>query len=264
MNKVSPQLLRLRRLARALPQGAPRRAGGLSGDFSSLIRAALAGPDRRVVMQLADIMLLNSASRLGDLESPSRAASPFSPARPWRNGASLAPLLANLKPPQRPLRPLRPGSTLPPEWLSPPPPAKIPPQSASRRQEFDALIQSAAQRHGVDPNLVRAVITAESDFDPHTVSQAGAMGLMQLMPETAADLGVEDPFDPAQNIEAGTRYLAMMLERFGGDEAKALAAYNWGPSNVERGGRLPAETRTYLKRVARYRALYARGFQAKA
>jgi soluble lytic murein transglycosylase-like protein len=133
-----------------------------------------------------------------------------------------------------------------------------------RRQEFDELIAGAAARYGVDENLVRAVITAESDFDPHTVSRAGAMGLMQLMPETAADLGVTDPFDPAQNIDAGTRYLAMLLERFDGDEAKALAAYNWGPSNVEAGRPLPRETRVYLERVARYKALYAQGFQRVA
>lgn len=133
-----------------------------------------------------------------------------------------------------------------------------------RRHDFDDLIRRAAQRHGVDQDLVRAVITAESDFDPTCVSPAGAMGLMQLMPETARDLGVTNPFDPAQNIDAGVRYLSMLLERFDGDESKALAAYNWGPSNVEAGGRLPSETRNYLRKVARFKALYAGGFKALA
>jgi soluble lytic murein transglycosylase-like protein len=126
------------------------------------------------------------------------------------------------------------------------------------------LIQNASRQHGVDPNLVRAVVTAESDFNPNCVSNAGAMGLMQLMPETAQDLGVSNPFDPAQNINGGTRYLAQMLERFDGDLAKALAAYNWGPSNVERGGRLPTETRNYLSKVTKLRQLYAQGFKCTA
>ena len=135
---------------------------------------------------------------------------------------------------------------------------------SQNRHDFDELIDQAAQRYGVDSNLVRAVVTAESDFDPNCVSTAGAMGLMQLMPETADDLGVGDPFDPAQNIDGGTRYLSQMLEKFAGDLNKALAAYNWGPSNVERGGSLPTETRNYLKKVARFRNLYATGFNAQA
>jgi soluble lytic murein transglycosylase-like protein len=136
--------------------------------------------------------------------------------------------------------------------------------SSPQRQEIDRIIQGAAARHGVDPHLVRAVVTAESDFNPKCVSSAGAKGLMQLMPDTAKDMGVSNPFDPAQNIEGGTRYLAMMLRRFDGDEKKALAAYNWGPSNVERGGSLPSETRTYLQKVSRYRGMYAGGFSTKA
>lgn len=123
--------------------------------------------------------------------------------------------------------------------------------------DYEELIQAAAQRYGVSAHLVKAVVTAESDFDPQVVSGAGAMGLMQLMPGTARDLGVKDPFDPAQNIDGGTRYLAQMLDRFDGDEKKALAAYNWGPGNVERGGRMPAETRNYLKKVSNFKQQYA-------
>jgi soluble lytic murein transglycosylase-like protein len=135
---------------------------------------------------------------------------------------------------------------------------------AEQPGKYDSLIKDAAERHGVDPNLVKAVVTAESSFDPSVVSNAGAQGLMQLMPGTAEDLGVNDPFDPAQNIEGGTKYLSWMLNRFDGDVNKALAAYNWGPGNVERGGRYPSETRNYLKKVGSYREMYAQGFSASA
>jgi soluble lytic murein transglycosylase-like protein len=132
------------------------------------------------------------------------------------------------------------------------------------RQHYDGLIQQAANRHGVDPNLVRAVVTAESDYDPRSHSSAGAMGLMQLMPDTAKDMGVANPWDPAQNIDGGTRYLAHLLRRFDGDEKKALAAYNWGPGNLERGGRMPEETRNYLKKVARFKQMHATSFSRQA
>ncbi|KIX11735.1 lytic transglycosylase [Dethiosulfatarculus sandiegensis] len=129
---------------------------------------------------------------------------------------------------------------------------------------MDALIKKAANKHGLDPNLVKAVVATESDFNPACVSSAGAQGLMQLMPETAKDLGVENPFDPAQNIEGGARYLSWMLKRFDGNLNKALSAYNWGPSNVEAGGKLPLETKNYLKKVNGMQRLYAMGFSAKA
>ncbi|KMY65928.1 hypothetical protein AAU61_19550 [Desulfocarbo indianensis] len=207
-------------------------------------------------------MLLNSSSRLGSVESPSQATPQFSSSRPWRAGLSLSADLTGLQPLNQASASL---AALGTAAASASQPAKIASSSSARGQEFDALIQQAAQRHGVDPNLVRAVVTAESDYDSQTVSHAGAMGLMQLMPETAKDLGVGDPFDPAQNIEGGTRYLAMMLERFDGDESMALAAYNWGPGNLERStGQLPAETRTYLERVARYKSQYAKGLDARA
>ncbi|WP_018873739.1 lytic transglycosylase domain-containing protein [Thioalkalivibrio sp. ALJ16] len=129
---------------------------------------------------------------------------------------------------------------------------------ASGGGEFADLIHNAAARQGMDPTLVQAVIHVESCFDPQAVSRVGAHGLMQLMPATAAELGVSDRFDPAQNIDGGTRYLAAMLERFEGDLDLALAAYNAGPGAVERHGGIPPfrETQTYIQRV---RAQYGGG-----
>lgn len=112
------------------------------------------------------------------------------------------------------------------------------------------LFERAAARHGLDARLVEAVARVESGLDPRAVSPAGAVGLMQLMPETARAMGARDPLDPEQNVEAGARYLRELLDRFG-DLSLALAAYNAGPEAVERHGGLPPypETQAFVRRV---------------
>jgi soluble lytic murein transglycosylase-like protein len=123
---------------------------------------------------------------------------------------------------------------------------------------IESIIQKASSRYGVDGSLIKAVIQAESGFNPRAVSSAGAQGLMQLMPSTARGLGVTDSFDPEQNVMAGTRFLKDMLHRYGGNVDEALAAYNWGPGNVDHHGtdRLPRETRNYLAKVKGYYSRY--------
>jgi soluble lytic murein transglycosylase-like protein len=119
---------------------------------------------------------------------------------------------------------------------------------------YEAHIQRAASRYEMDPLLIKAVIKAESNFDCQAVSAKGAKGLMQLMPETAADLNVWNPFDPQENIFGGTNYLRQMMTRFGGDLRLALAAYNAGPGRVEaaRGIPLIPETQQYVAKVIQH------------
>ena len=120
--------------------------------------------------------------------------------------------------------------------------------------KYDHFISDAAEQTGVDSRLLKAMIKAESDFDPRAVSRKGAMGLMQIMPENFKMLDLENPFDPWQNIRAGAQYFQKMYERFNGKLALSLAAYNAGPTAVDRYKRIPPyqETEEYVRRVLRY------------
>jgi len=136
-------------------------------------------------------------------------------------------------------------------------PSSLPPQEVNR------LVKETAERVRVDPQLVHAIIKVESEYDPNAVSRRGAMGLMQLIPATARRFGVENPFDPQQNIEGGVTYLKYLLDIFGGDLALSLAAYNAGENSVLRTGRIPSfpETRNYVRKVT---TLYQNGFSPTA
>jgi soluble lytic murein transglycosylase-like protein len=132
-----------------------------------------------------------------------------------------------------------------------------PSQPAAAPRTFDALILEASTVHGIPPALVKAVIHAESAFDPRAISAKGAMGLMQLMPGTARELGVSQPFHVEQNVHGGTRYLRALHDRYG-SWTTALAAYNAGPGAVDRYAGIPpfAETREYVRRVLSYYRRY--------
>ena len=120
-----------------------------------------------------------------------------------------------------------------------------------KQGSYHHIIRSASFKYGIEPSLIKALITVESNWDSSAVSNKGAIGLMQIMPGTAADMQIINPYDPGQNIEAGTRYLRFLLDRFKGNLNLALAAYNAGPTTVEKSGGVPAiaETRKYIKKV---------------
>ncbi|NKZ38092.1 lytic transglycosylase domain-containing protein [Oleiagrimonas citrea] len=132
-----------------------------------------------------------------------------------------------------------------------------------RLSVYASAIRLAASRYGVDPALLRAIIHAESAFNPRAVSAKGAQGLMQLMPATASDMGVHDAFDATQNIEGGARYLAQLLKTFNGDDRLAAAAYNAGPDAVQKYGGVPpyAETKVYVQRVTTLHRRYRQAMQ---
>ncbi|MNN61128.1 Membrane-bound lytic murein transglycosylase C precursor [compost metagenome] len=140
--------------------------------------------------------------------------------------------------------------------------------STSIGRDIDTLITEASQKYGVPASLIKAVIETESSFNPQAVSKVGAKGLMQLMDGTARGLGVTNSFDPAQNIDGGTRYLANNIKRFGGDVNTALAAYNAGPGRLQKLGitndqqlmeklhLLPIETQNYIAKIANAQSKY--------
>lgn len=131
-------------------------------------------------------------------------------------------------------------------------PAKVVSRPVHTR--YDAVIAEAARQHNISAELLKALIKVESDFNPRAVSRSGALGLMQIMPDNLAALRIENPFDPRQNIMGGTRYLTQMLRRFSGRLQLALAAYNAGPSLVERYNRIPPirEVEEYVEKVLKY------------
>lgn len=240
-------------------QGAASHAGQPDSSFSGRLDAAISGPAEKTVatpsnaQKLAETlnleMLHTTLALAGDQKPESEPVLPFN-----RQSSAIESLLNSYRANQAgetelsgsspaPSQPL-PDAAGPVEQVIPS--ADIP--SGSRWLE--PIIARASSRYGVDAGLIKAVIKAESNFNPNAVSSAGARGLMQLMPGTARNLGVGNSFDPEQNVMAGTRFLRNLLDRYNGDIDSTLAAYNWGPANVDKNpDRLPRETRNYLSRV---------------
>ena len=130
--------------------------------------------------------------------------------------------------------------------------------SSYKNVRYHKQIDYWGKRYNIDPNLIKAIIRAESGFDRYAVSKKGAQGLMQLMPDTAREMRVSDPFNPEQNIAGGVRYLKKLLKMFNGDLVLSLAAYNAGPTAVSRYNNVPPykETRNFIKRVLKYNHIY--------
>lgn len=210
-------------LDRALPTMRARRS--VSGEFATVLERA-----RRTGLSAADQIRARSSAPRTVAPAPTLDAGPRPTTAPASTRRTSTPRVASA-----PATAARPA----PELVD-----------SADAGPFAEIINRAATRHGVDPTLVAAVARAESSLNPGAVSHAGAKGLMQLMDPTARALGVTDSFDPVQNVEGGTRYLAEMLKRFGSTDL-ALAAYNAGPTAVARHGGVPpyAETQTYVRRV---------------
>ena len=146
-----------------------------------------------------------------------------------------------------------------PSTLQEKPPPYQPDAASSSR--YDHLIAEASRRYGVNESLLKAIIKAESDFNPRAVSKKGAKGLMQLMPENIRAFRLTDPFDPRENIMGGTRYFKRMINRYGGELSLAIAAYNAGPEKVDQYRGVPPykETENFVKRVLKYYRVFQKG-----
>jgi len=222
--------------------------------------ASSAGGNARELAESLTLQMLHSSLSLAG-DSPSEGAAPSSIAPFSSPQALLQAYRANLSAggEQAAVAPASPPSQLQDMSERIPVAGPAVPSSQHRTDTawLDPIISRASRKYGVDVGLIKAVIKAESDFNPQAVSHAGARGLMQLMPGTARSLGVGDSFDPEQNVMGGTRFLKDLLQRYGGNVDAALAAYNWGPGNVDkRPDHLPQETRAYLTRVKQLYASY--------
>lgn len=202
-------------------------------------------------------MLRSTLALAGDDSSPTSPQPVFSSQSPSLQ-ALIKTYSAN-QPDQESAPPVKEADQTALQTAAPSPTRELPPaQSSGGNSWLDPIIAKASRRFGVEVGLIKAVIKAESNYNPTAVSHAGARGLMQLMPATARSLGVSNSFDPEQNVMAGTRFLGDLLKRYNGDLDSALAAYNWGPGNVDkRPDRLPRETRDYLTRVKQLYTTYS-------
>lgn len=128
--------------------------------------------------------------------------------------------------------------------------------SSMKKTKYDAYFKAAAKKYNVPESLLKAIAKAESNFNPNDVSSAGAIGIMQLMPSTAAGLGVKNPYDPEQNIMGGAKCISLKLKEFNGDVRLALAAYNAGSGAVRRNGGIPSYCKSYINKVLSYKKAY--------
>jgi hypothetical protein len=261
---LKPLLFPQRRSLHGLPLKSLDKAG-TSGTFISLMAdilekgnnadTGLSSLDKNCLQRLINAVRLQMneylLTELSDFDESGQDAGAFKLQRRWLNdygtGNDTMSVESNIKQePQKtnaPVSPFRHKSELPAHRVSKP---------EGRQAEIDEIIKHASNIYGVDPELITSVIKAESDFDAGATSSKGAMGLMQLMPATARELGVKNCYNPVENIMAGTRYLKSLLSRYDGNVELTLAAYNWGMGNVEKHpDRLPQETRTYIARVSR-------------
>jgi hypothetical protein len=212
-------------------------------------------PDEKTLRKLIDIIRLRmmmDEHMLGSMRDNGSDLSLYQRFAQWQMGGQGIPLATAEQ--GKSAETVKPAAEKPAQQAGEEIPSVVRVRKASdRARQYEPVIQEASKTYGVDPELIRAVIRAESNFKNDSTSPKGAMGLMQIMPETAKDLGIRDGYDPRENIMGGTRYLKGLLERYRGDVPTALAAYNWGMGNVERRPeKLPRETQVYINRIQKF------------